>query len=81
MSVANDAAMTTFYCLDSPNGEYEIGTSVTPLHTAAKHARMWVAQTLINYGAEVNARNKKGETPMRWADHYVRDILARNGGQ
>ena len=47
----------------------------TPLMNAARQGLMDQAKTLIEQGAEVNARNDKGWTPLMcaaWKGHQVR---------
>src|ERR1043166_8383763 len=42
-------------------------TGRTPLHRAVSHGCTAVAKVLLVYGADVNARNRAGSTPLRWA--------------
>ena len=39
----------------------------TPLHAAARSGHLLVAGLLIEKGAEVNAKDKKGRTPLKLA--------------
>lgn len=39
----------------------------TPLHLAAKHSLIDMADLLIAHGAEVNATNRRLQTPLHWA--------------
>ena len=39
----------------------------TPLHIAAASNKIEAVAALISHGADVNARNKGGETPLMWA--------------
>jgi ankyrin repeat protein/mono/diheme cytochrome c family protein len=41
----------------------------TPLHHAAGFASVDVVQLLIDKGADVNAKNRRGSTPLHWAVH------------
>src|SRR5262245_3718256 len=42
-------------------------TRGTPLHQAARHGNVSVAQALLDHGATIDARDAKGETPLRRA--------------
>lgn len=45
----------------------------TPLHYAALHGHREAAKLLINYGADVNAKDKQWKaTPAGWAIEYLR---------
>ena len=55
---------------------------VTPLHTAAICGQTSGAQILIARGADVNARDRKGYTPLHEAAHQeMAELLRRHGGQ
>jgi len=43
---------------------------VVPLHEAARMQQMEVARLLLKHGADVNARDEKGQTPLDWAGLY-----------
>jgi len=49
----------------------------TPLHTAANNGNDKTARILIEYGAEVNAKNKLGRTPLDYAAMSGKDEIAR----
>ena len=63
----------------------------TPLHYAAMYRQMGSLQQLINAGADVNARNRRGRTPLdefyaavnysgsRPIDKEIEDFLVKNG--
>ena len=40
-----------------------------------------IAALLITEGADVNAKDKNGETPLDWADEEIVDLLRRYGGK
>ncbi|XP_042861941.1 26S proteasome non-ATPase regulatory subunit 10-like isoform X2 [Penaeus japonicus] len=56
-----------------------------PLHEAAKGGQEAVVETLLNFGAQVNAKNRGGETPLHWASlnghHAVAETLLEKGGE
>jgi truncated hemoglobin YjbI len=58
-------------------------TRGTPLHQAARHGFVAVAQALLDYGATVDSRDAKGETPLRRAVNCrqmeIVRLLVRNG--
>ena len=47
----------------------------TPLHSAANFVKFEVVQKLIEYGADVDARDRNGWTPLGWASggHHFKD--------
>lgn len=49
----------------------------TPLHTAAKHGHMRVAEILIEHGAKVNAADMRGVTPLDCAVTFGAEKTAR----
>jgi ankyrin repeat protein/mono/diheme cytochrome c family protein len=52
----------------------------TPLHHAAGFGTLQVMQLLLDKGADVNARNRRGSTPLHWAIHdaaKVRLLVSR----
>ena len=61
------------------------GSKWTPLHEAAKAGRTEVAELLIAEGANVNAKNKNGDTPLDWAiindETETADLLRKHGGK
>ena len=40
-----------------------------------------IAALLITEGADVNAKDRNGETPLDWADEEIVDLLRRYGGK
>jgi ankyrin repeat protein len=55
----------------------------TPLHHAAAFGAVGTMALLLDAGADVNARNKRGSTPLHWAIHdeaKVRLLLSRGAG-
>jgi len=56
----------------------------TPLHFAAFRGRREMCQSLLNYGANVNARNARGCTPLSYAEHLkntnTSKLLKEHGG-
>lgn len=49
----------------------------TPLHWAALKGHAAIAQTLLAHGADANARNKDGETPLRVAERAKKTDVAQ----
>jgi uncharacterized protein len=60
------------------------GWGSTPLHNAAMGGRKEIAKLLIAQGADVNARNELGDTPLRIALKYekweVAALIRENEG-
>ena len=69
------------------SGRYSYGffTGETPLHTHAGEGRKEVVKVLINAGANVNAKDEDGGTPLDWAIMGKRtataDLLSKHGGK
>ena len=42
----------------------------TPLHIAARYNKIEAVAALISHGADVNARDRGGETPLMWASRW-----------
>ena len=54
----------------------------TPLHYAATHGHKEIVELLIAKGANVNAKNKYGTTPLDMAnDREIADLLRKHGGK
>ena len=50
-------------------------SGATPLHYAALNGRCEIARLLIEYGADINARDAEfGATPAGWAIEYLREL-------
>jgi hypothetical protein len=58
---------------------------MTPLHWTALTGRREIVELLIANGADVNAKNDGGETPLDWAIDFKRiktaDLLRKHGGK
>lgn len=52
-------------------------TRATPLHMAARRGFAQIAQTLLEYGADMNAQDRKGDTPLDRAIHCRKDAVAQ----
>ena len=69
------------------SGRYSYGfiTGETPLHTHAREGRKEVVEILINAGANVNAKDEDGGTPLDWAIMGKRtataDLLRKHGAK
>jgi hypothetical protein len=69
------------------SGRYSYGfiTGETPLHTHAGEGRKEVVEILINAGANVNAKDEDGRTPLDWAmnrqQKETADLLRKHGGK
>jgi ankyrin repeat protein len=53
----------------------------TPLHDAARGGHKEIAELLIAKGADLNAKDNDGETPLDWAKGETADILRKHGGK
>jgi len=53
----------------------------TPLHNAALYNHKGVAELLIANGADVNAKDAYGFTPLDEADDETADLLRKDGGK
>ena len=53
----------------------------THLHSAAEQGHAGTAEFLLSHGADVNARNEQGETPLDFAsDDTIAQMLRQHGG-
>ena len=63
----------------------EVLGEVVPLHTAARYGHKEIAELLIAKGAEVNAKDDEGETPLdlAWLTRQTEtaDLLRKHGGK
>ena len=62
---------------DYANAQQDWANHWTVLHDAASEGRLTIAEILLDAGANVNVRNKDGETPLYWAAKKGRTDLAR----
>ena len=70
------AAGTDVNVMDSDFG------NATPLHTAARWGYKEIIELLISSGADVNAKDDNGWTPLhRAANKEIRDLLRKHGGK
>jgi hypothetical protein len=57
----------------------------TPLHIAAEEGHKEIAELLIAEGADVNAKDDRGETSLDWAEETnnkeIADLLRKHGGK
>ena len=62
-----------------------ISGGMTPLHLAAEYGRNQVVELLIAKGADVNAEDEDGETPLNRAIKVkqtdLADLLRKHGGK
>ncbi|MDB4342064.1 ankyrin repeat domain-containing protein [bacterium] len=65
------------------NAEYR--DVITPLHETARSGRKEVVELLIANGADVNAKNRNGDTPLDYAITFKRtelaDLFRKHGGK
>ena len=58
---------------------------MTPLHGVAFTGQNEIAELLITAGADVNAKDEDGDTPVDWADRRnqtaTADLLRKHGGK
>jgi ankyrin repeat protein len=50
----------------------------TPLHYAAQSSKVENVEVLLKMGANINARDKKGRTPLQLAEYYQRTGTVAN---
>jgi len=59
-----------------------VGTAFAgPIHTAAKNGDLARVQKELDGGADVNAKDDWGLTPLDWADGETADLLREHGGK
>jgi hypothetical protein len=63
------------------SGKTLLGYSVTPLHEAASWGQKGNIELLIANGANVNAKDEAGKTPLDSATSEVADLLRKHGGK
>ena len=83
--LGGDSARIKALLKDDPNFVSRKGTNDdTPLHWAAQEGRGDVVELLLNNKADVNAKNKAGQTPLHLAalneDRPMMDLLRQHGG-
>ena len=59
----------------------EDGWEWTPLHIAASKSHKEIIELLIAKGADVNALNNKGDTPLDLASGKIAALLRKHGGK
>ena len=52
-----------------------------PLHGAAFTGHMEVVELLLANGANMNAKNEDGDTPLVYAEGEIADLLRKHGGK
>jgi len=63
------------------SGKTLLGYSVTPLHEAASWGQKGNIELLIANGANVNAKDETGKTPLDSATSELADLLRKHGGK
>ena len=53
----------------------------TPLHDAAYAGHKETVELLIAKGADVNAKDEDGDTPLVYAEGEIADLLRKHGGK
>ncbi len=54
----------------------------TPLHDAVERGRVQAARFLLEYGADVNARDKSGKTPSKYTmQQEILELLSEFGAE
>lgn len=70
---------------DPHTTDWRYGDGTTPLHCAARNDRRKAAEILLEFGANVNAKNADGLTPLDMTIHSkkqkVVDLLLSHGGE
>ena len=67
--------------MDAGVFEGEVGIGGTPLARAAYEGHVEVVELLIAKGADVNAKDVSGGSPLDSADESVVDLLRKHGGK
>ena len=74
---SNDGMMRTLLNHGSDPNAVTLRGACTALHWAASRGAVSTAKILLDAGADVNARDDKGCTPLRWATvHHEEDMCA-----
>ncbi len=61
--------------------KWEVGIGGTPLARAAYEGHVELVELLIAKGADVNAKDVSGRSPLDSADDSVAEILRKNGAR
>ena len=72
--------------VSAPNVNAKADRDVTPLHEAARMGNVEIARLLLKQGADVNAKDSDGKTPLNWISTYKElpemvNLLCDHGGR
>jgi len=59
----------------------ELRSGMTPLHAAARKGLKKVVELLIHEGADLNAKDEDGDTPLDFAYAETADLLRKHGAK